>query len=834
MEKMGYLYSRNNTLKMKKQILTILAAIATTYAVAQTIPNGGFESWTTVAFKDPDFMGCSNDETHGGGYSPYNAFKTTDAYHGSFAIKLTTMTNGVDTAGGYFAYGNPGDSIPTGGLPINQTPTGIRFYQKYNFIPGDTGLVLVVFKKAGAVIGQYVYKNAGVQSNYTLFQQTFSPALTQTPDTVVFAATSCNFMNNAKIFLPGSTVTIDSISFTGISPQPLDMNGDFELWHPVTRDNLNGWNGRGAIKTTDKYSGSLALELITVPPGFGSGQIEAGEVSNTINRNCHNCSPSGGSPYTTQVDTLVFYYKYLPANFPSYTDSAEVNMSFSKNGVWIDGRGARLAPAISGFQKIEIPFNLTTIPDTVQISARSSKYPYQNSYVGSDLIIDQIYFKSQKVPVSSFSMPLSGCKGVPIQLTDNSSNGPTQWLWITTGSSPSNSSTQQNPVVTYTNTGTFNVSLQAKDSFGTAPFLTKTIVIYANPVVTASSATVCASTGTSITASGATTYTWNTGATGATLVVSPSVSTTYTVVGTNTVGCSAASTGSIFVPMPASPDICMVSSDSASLNNIIYWDKTPYTNVDSFIVYREVSNTVYKRIGAQHQSAFSTFTDTVRSVGPANGDPNVGSYRYKLQILDTCGNYGPLGKYHNTVYISTNHAGAYNWNLYLVEGSAGTPVSTFDLYRDDINDGTWHAIGFVSGNQFSLNDPSFSSYPLANWRVNANGFSCNPTYRYGNNGTQAAIVKSKSNISNNRGTSIAKNNVVLGVYPNPSNGVFTIALSTAKATADVYDLTGKKAASFNLQSTTSEIDLSNLSNGSYILNIITEKGTYHEKINKTN
>jgi len=74
-------------------------------------------------------------------------------------------------------------------------------------------------------------------------------------------------------------------------------------------------------------------------------------------------------------------------------------------------------------------------------------------------------------------------------------------------------------------------------------------------------------------------------------------------------------------------------------------------------------------------------------VGPANGDPNIGCIviNYRSRYLRKITEF--LGKYHNTVYITTNHSGAYNWNLYTVEGTTVTPVSTFDLYRDDINDG---------------------------------------------------------------------------------------------------------------------------------------------------
>ena len=85
------------------------------------------------------------------------------------------------------------------------------------------------------------------------------------------------------------------------------------------------------------------------------------------------------------------------------------------------------------------------------------------------------------------------------------------------------------------------------------------------------------------------------------------------------------------------PDICLVTVDSLSQNNIIYWDKTGISNADTFIIYREVTTGIYKRIGSQHYNALSQFVDTARSIGPANGNPNIGSYRYKLQSRDDCG-----------------------------------------------------------------------------------------------------------------------------------------------------------------------------------------------------
>ncbi|MFL5754101.1 MAG: SBBP repeat-containing protein, partial [Bacteroidia bacterium] len=97
------------------------------------------------------------------------------------------------------------------------------------------------------------------------------------------------------------------------------------------------------------------------------------------------------------------------------------------------------------------------------------------------------------------------------------------------------------------------------------------------------------------------------------------------------------------------PDICLVSSDSTSTNNVVYWDKTSFTTVKDFIVYREVSTGTYKRIGVVPYDSLSQFIDTARTVVPANGDPNVGTYRYKLQTGDTSDCLSPMSPYHNTV-----------------------------------------------------------------------------------------------------------------------------------------------------------------------------------------
>jgi PKD repeat protein len=272
--------------------------------------------------------------------------------------------------------------------------------------------------------------------------------------------------------------------------------------------------------------------------------------------------------------------------------------------------------------------------------------------------------------------------------------------------------------------------------------------------------------------------------------------------------------------------ICMLTVDSLSQNNIIYWEKTNVTGIDSFVIYREVSSNTYKRIGAVSKDSMSMFIDTARSVGPANGDPNVGTYRYKLQAVDSCGNYGPKSLYHNTVFFVDNHTGSFVWNKYLIEGQSNTPITQFNLLRDNANNGIWIVIGTVAGTQTTLNDPNYNTYSnIANWRVEALGFSCTPAMRYAN-GMMGTIVRSKSNICNNRGIGIqeiqAEKDPIL-VYPNPTNGTVYLQGISELGLVTIYNSLGEVVFQQHSNDTLLQADLSKLRAGVYSILV---KGRY--------
>lgn len=261
-------------------------------------------------------------------------------------------------------------------------------------------------------------------------------------------------------------------------------------------------------------------------------------------------------------------------------------------------------------------------------------------------------------------------------------------------------------------------------------------------------------------------------------------------------GNSCANTSSQYtevLEVPSAPDICMVTVDSASNYNVIYWDKTSYTNIDSFIVYRETVTNTYKRIGSVSIDSTSLLVDTVRQLYfPYTGDPNIGTYRYKLQIIDTCGNYSLLSPYHNTIYVSQT-GGNFNWNNYQIENQP-TPInglSAYQLLRDDFSTGNWTLIGGVSGSQLTISDPTYASFPNASWRIETSwSISCSPT---------RAISTTRSNTKTQMiTTGIASSQDApsqISIYPNPYSGNTTISYSLSNKSdviVEIYTAIGQK------------------------------------------
>jgi hypothetical protein len=134
------------------------------------------------------------------------------------------------------------------------------------------------------------------------------------------------------------------------------------------------------------------------------------------------------------------------------------------------------------------------------------------------------------LPVLSLTAPsATTCSG---QTASVSVSGANTYSW---SNGTSNSQLQVNPTTSSSYTV---IGYSAANCTATAVFQ---VNVKANPLIqiTASSNTICSGETATLTANGASTYTWNTGANGSALVVAPTSNTTYSVTGTNVDNCSA-------------------------------------------------------------------------------------------------------------------------------------------------------------------------------------------------------------------------------------------------------------------------------------------------------
>jgi hypothetical protein len=379
---------------MKKLLLSASLIVAVCFsAFSQAVPNGNFENWTPMTYDILQFYPNQNANIQSLQYIGQQVTtKVNDSFHGSFAVRVETKTNGVDTTAGYFINGSPNPSSPKGGIPYSQQPTGMTGHYKCNVPSGDSAIMLVMFKKNGLAMpgGMFIKKFSGVQSSYATFNWNFS--LSSAPDTVIFGSASSDIAGGGNFKgIPGSFLQLDSINFKGVVSQPVNMNGSFELWNTGTFYNPNGWKSKGDSinRSTASYTNTYAAALQVVNYGdyMESDQITTGYFK-------QNAGTKGGYPYTLQNDSLVGYYK-LTANG---NDTALINVAAMKTGSAVGGY-SKVLLGNSSYQRFSIPLNFSTSPDTLRIDIMAGKWPMLPAYAGSKLWVDALQLLSQPLAV---------------------------------------------------------------------------------------------------------------------------------------------------------------------------------------------------------------------------------------------------------------------------------------------------------------------------------------------------------------------------------------------------------------------------------------------------
>lgn len=266
----------------------------------QQLPNGSFENWSGDTL-NPDSWFTLNSITQN--YPTYGTTRTTDAYDGTYALKL--VSGKVDATPFGFpmidttAVAAIGEFTPQGpqyGTPFTGRPQKLSFYYKYS--PGtypvgivDTGQVLVKLRSQDSNIGEGVmkfYGNAVTQYTYAEIPITYWSQ--STPDTLVIDIASsvtgfsqcdvCHFANQI-----GSELIIDKMEFvysSGINNLKGDNN--FITIYP------NPTSGKITLEINNTNHSDLTINIYNVTGNLvksemlkqNTRQINIGDLSNGV------------------------------------------------------------------------------------------------------------------------------------------------------------------------------------------------------------------------------------------------------------------------------------------------------------------------------------------------------------------------------------------------------------------------------------------------------------------------------------------------------------------------------------------------------------------------
>jgi PKD repeat protein len=530
-------------------------------------------------------------------------------------------------------------------------------------------------------------------------------------------------------------------------------------------------------------------------------------------------------------------------------DSLNIYISTDCGGTWtrLYTKGGLQLSTVTG--TLTTAYTPTANTQWVRDSVSLSSYVGQASVYlkfesrsgwGNNLYLDNInvkYTAASAPPVANFTTAATRCVGSAIAFSDASTNSPTSWTWTFPGSTTP-TSTIQNPSVTYTAAGTYTITHTASNASGTSTPVTSTIVVSANPTVAVSSATVCRGTAASLVATGATTYSWNTGASTASISVTPTITTNYTVAGTNAAGC--VNTKTLSVTVNATPTVVANSTTvcSGSAANITATGATTYSwntgATTASISVTPTTNTNYSVTGTTNGC---TNTKTVSVT--VNAVPNVA-----VSNITICSGA--------TATITASGATTYIWNTgattanilvsptttttYTVTGtSAGcSNVKTVTLTVNQLPNVT---LGAISGPICVTNAPVvLTGSPVGGTfsGVGVNGSTFDPavsgagtfviSYDYIDANLCSATATQTVSVSLCTGIKdLTSSNI--SVYPNPAKDAISVSMDASlvnHTTIELYDAIGKLVIVEKVVNPQTTIIINSFAKGIYTVRIVSE------------
>ncbi len=316
-----------------------------------------------------------------------------------------------------------------------------------------------------------------------------------------------------------------------------------------------------------------------------------------------------------------------------------------------------------------------------------------------------------------------------------------------------------------------------------------------------------------------------------------SSSGTITVSGVNVCGPGLSASLPVHYKAIPTAKICFSTVDSASQKVKLFWQQPQESYARNYIVYRENAGVFVPIDTLAHQS-FNGYLDT-------SSQPNLHPEKYKIAVLDSCGNAGDISavSQNNSIYLY----GLLGWatipKLYWTD-YVGADYDSTRYYRVLV-DVTGNGIFTVIADSLPRTTLNFTDYlsplPCTNCRYLIETFYrtiCDPYSR-----AMIAVSTSRSNIKNK--SDLYVDSLMIGrdedtlqdegysIYPNPAKEKINIGKlqPNARYQISMYNSMGKSLLHFNTSETVKcEIPTEGFSKGLYLLTINTGKRNTSYKI----
>jgi hypothetical protein len=289
---------------------------------------------------------------------------------------------------------------------------------------------------------------------------------------------------------------------------------------------------------------------------------------------------------------------------------------------------------------------------------------------------------------------------------------------------------------------------------------------------------------------------------------------TYTITVTDFNGCVDTASYEIMAPMPYNfEEVCMLTVDSLTGKNQVVWNKTSGKQTMEYHIFKETNVAgQYAQIGTVPYLNMSVFTD-VNSVPQQQPD------RYKIAVVDSCGNVSDTSDLHRTIHLQSSFGSSGEVNLSWTQYE-GRAVQTYEIYRW-ISAGNLVQIGSVSGASNTFSDLNPPVAPIVNYNVRAifSGDVCAPAV-----GKTSSYESARSNILDQTGIGMPDLpwKGLARMFPNPTNAVVRIEVPEAGFVIRITNLLGQVIHQVMVQEQAINIDLAHVAAGMYQVELYRE------------